>query len=61
MIWCLYGILDVYLKDKFGILHVKPCFKIISDEIERLRLKIHWFDKNYNKTCWKAFFAAIFV
>jgi len=25
--------------DKFGILHLKPCFKTISDEIERLRLK----------------------
>jgi len=25
------------LKDKFGILHLKPCFKIVSDEIERLR------------------------
>jgi len=25
------------LKDKFGILHLKPCFKVVSDEIERLR------------------------
>jgi len=24
---------------KFGILHLKPCFKIVSDEIEWLRLK----------------------
>jgi len=23
----------------FGILHLKPCFKIISNEIEGLRLK----------------------
>jgi len=27
------------LKDKFGILHLKLCFKIVSDEIEQLRLK----------------------
>jgi len=27
------------LKDKFSIFHLKPCFKIVSDEIERLRLK----------------------
>jgi len=27
------------LKDKFGILHLKPCSKIVFDEIERLRLK----------------------
>jgi len=26
------------LKDKFGILQLKPCFKIVSDEIEWLRL-----------------------
>jgi len=28
-----------FLKDKFDILHLKPSFKIVSDEIERLRLK----------------------
>jgi len=27
------------LKDKFGILLLKTCFKIVSDEIEQLRLK----------------------
>jgi len=27
------------LKGWFGILHLKPCFKIVSDEIEQLRLK----------------------
>jgi len=26
------------LKDKFGILQLKPCFKIVSDEIEWLSL-----------------------
>jgi len=26
------------LKDKFGILQLKPCFQIVSDEIEWLRL-----------------------
>jgi len=26
------------LKDKFGILQLKPCFKIVPDEIEWLRL-----------------------
>jgi len=26
------------LKEKFGILQLKPCFKIVSDEIEWLRL-----------------------
>jgi len=26
-------------KDNFGILHLKPCFKIVSDEIVWLRLK----------------------
>jgi len=31
--------LDIELKDKFGILHLKLCFKIVSDEIEWLRLK----------------------
>ena len=25
------------LKDKFGILHLKPCLQIVSDEIQRLR------------------------
>jgi len=27
------------LKDKFGILHLKPFFRFVSDEIKRLRLK----------------------
>ena len=27
------------LKGKFGILHLKPCLQIVSDEIEQLRLK----------------------
>jgi len=26
-------------KDKFSILHLKPCFKIVSERIGRLRLK----------------------
>jgi len=29
---------ESYLKDKFYILHLKPCFKVVSEEIE-LRLK----------------------
>jgi len=29
----------ITLKDKFCILLLKPCFKIVSDEIERLRLQ----------------------
>jgi len=27
------------LKDKFCIVHLKPCFKIASDGMEQLRLK----------------------
>jgi len=29
------------LKNKFSILHQKPCFKIISDEIEQFEIWIH--------------------
>jgi len=34
------SIITVLLKDKFGILHLKSCFKIVSDELERLSLKL---------------------
>jgi len=51
------------LKEKFGILQLKPCFKIVSDEIEWLRLflqrrethrvvwGVHWYAniKNHGK------------
>jgi len=34
----IFGLLQ-FLKDKFSILHLKSCFKFISDEIEQLRMK----------------------
>jgi len=60
-----------FLKDKFGILHLK-CFKIVSDEIESLRLKfghmllarefsVSVVGQNYHETCSKATFAVIFM
>jgi len=57
----------VPLNDKFDILHLQPCFNIVSNEIERLRLKFGHMLLSREilvsvvSTCGKASFAMIFV